>query len=638
MPKKIKEQLNRSVNLNPEIKINFSTIAAKVTGTHLAILGALVATLVIVNVAALTISIKYGGRTFPGLKIAGQLSGGLSSEQLAGELQTRQDQFFQNKLTIEADGKAITIDPANLVIYEPQQTAEQALAVGRQGGIGRVWGERVGALTGNKDLKISYRLNEGKLNKVLGDLVNRIVVQAEDARIVVQDGKVQIEPGKEGVSVDIDQLRQAILENLGQMNSEPINLSVTKTQPKVTAQDLEAAKKETEAATASPVELTWSGRTWTIDATNIASLISYSTDEETLASAQVGGEKINVGRITKLTSGSNPTGNLQPHVHLDFSKLSVIIDPIVDEINKPATDPKLVFVDGKLQVAQGSGEGREVDAELLASKVTAALRDEGPKSIEIPVKVTQPGIDIAHLESLGIKELIGKGQSYYAGSIPGRNTNIAVAAAKVNGALIPPGQVFSLYKQIGEVTPEAGYVTSYVIIGHRTELGLGGGVCQVSTTLFRAALASGLPIVERHPHAYRVHYYEQNSGPGLDATVYFPSVDFKFRNDTGHYILIQTVNDPVAHSLAFEFYGTSDGRVTSISTPVVTNVQPAPPPLYEDDPTLPKGVTKQVDWAVEGADASFTRTVTRNGQVILNDTYYSKYAPWQAIYMVGTRG
>ena len=294
-------------------------------------------------------------------------------------------------------------------------------------------------------------------------------------------------------------------------------------------------------------------------------------------------------------------------------------------------------MNGQLQVAAGSGEGREVDEELLAARVMAAFNGQGPRTVDIPVKVSMSGIDIAHLESLGIKELLGKGQSFYTGSIPGRNTNIAVAAARVNGALVAPGQVFSLYQQIGEVIPAYGYVTSYVIIGHRTELGLGGGVCQVSTTLFRAALNAGLPIVERHPHAYRVHYYEQNSGAGLDATVYFPSVDFKFRNDTGHWILVQTVNDPAHASLAFEIYGTSDGRVTNTSTPQVTNVQAPPAPLYQDDPTLAKGVTKQVDWAVEGADASFTRTVTRGGQEILHDTYYSKYAPWQAIYMVGTR-
>src|SRR6185369_11000366 len=115
--------------------------------------------------------------------------------------------------------------------------------------------------------------------------------------------------------------------------------------------------------------------------------------------------------------------------------------------------------------------------------------------------------------------------------------------------------------------------------------GDGGGVCQVSTTLFRAALNAGLPIVERHAHAYRVHYYEEDSSPGVDATVYVPTVDLKFKNDTGHYILIQSIIDLTQPRLTFMIYGTNDGRVVNQTAPVVTNIRPAPADKYEDDPT-----------------------------------------------------
>ena len=127
-------------------------------------------------------------------------------------------------------------------------------------------------------------------------------------------------------------------------------------------------------------------------------------------------------------------------------------------------------------------------------------------------------------------------------------------------------------------------------------MGDGGGVCQVSTTFFRAALNTGLPITERHAHAYRVGYYENDSGPGLDATIFSPDVDLKIKNDTPGAILIQTEIDKENNLLYFRLYGKKDGRTAEISPVTVTSEQPPLPPLYQDDLTLKKGVTKQINF------------------------------------------
>jgi vancomycin resistance protein YoaR len=622
----------------PKRVITNLNLIGRIEAKYLVMLGVLVAVLALVNITALTIAIKYEGRTFPGLMLAGQMVGGLTREQLIEKLNQRGKKLADSNLTIIAGGDLIEVKIGNIAKVDAEKSSDEAINVGRRGSVIDVWRDRIKALLRQEDVPAVVALDKEQLSLLIGEVRNKADVPVSEAKIEIKGGKAIITPERVGEKANEQNFTNKLASDLARFDVSKITVVMSEITPKIVSADLTTAKEETDNALKSPVILNWNDKSWIIDGSKIANLLSFSATDQALARAQIGDSSLTVGRVRKLSTGKEPTGNLELHLSYDSGKLGSILDPIVNSINQPATDPRLAFVDGKLQVATGSGEGRQVDSELLATKVMASLNGQGPKTIGIPVKVSQSGIDIAHLESLGIKELIGKGQSFYSGSIPGRNKNIAVAAAKVNGALIAPGQVFSLYKQIGEVTPQAGYVTSYVIIGHRTELGLGGGVCQVSTTLFRAALNSGLPIVERHPHAYRVHYYEQNSGPGLDATVFFPSVDFKFRNDTGHYILIQTVNDPAHASLAFEFYGTSDGRASNISTPVVTNVAPAPAPLYQDDPSLAKGSIKQVDWAVEGADASFTRTVTRGGQVILNDTYYSKYSPWQAVYMVGTRG
>ena len=202
--------------------------------------------------------------------------------------------------------------------------------------------------------------------------------------------------------------------------------------------------------------------------------------------------------------------------------------------------------------------------------------------------------------------------------------------------MVKPGETFSFNQTLGDVSSETGYKQAYVIKNGRTELGDGGGVCQVSTTLFRAALDAGLPITERRAHSYRVSYYEQGSPPGIDATVYEPSPDLKFTNDTPGHILIQSFADSKALTLAFEIYGTSDGRVSTISKPVVSGVTPPPEDLYIDDPTLPAGTVKQIDWKAWGAKVVFDYTVEKNGVTTIDETYVSSYKPWQAIFLRGT--
>ena len=267
---------------------------------------------------------------------------------------------------------------------------------------------------------------------------------------------------------------------------------------------------------------------------------------------------------------------------------------------------------------------------------TLEALEEKTAPLDIPVETTPPEIQTADVNNLGIKEMIGKGSSRFAGSIASRIYNIGLASSKFNGILVAPEEVFSFNNALGDVSGYTGYKQAYIIKDGKTILGDGGGVCQVSTTLFRAALAAGLPIVERRAHSYRVSYYEQDSAAGLDATVFAPTTDLKFKNNTPGHLLIQTRFDPKALTLVFEIYGTDDGRIASTTKPVVTSVVPPPPDLYQDDPTLPQGTVKQVDFKAWGAKASFDYVVKKDGEVIFEKTFYSNFKPWQAVYLRGT--
>ncbi len=327
----------------------------------------------------------------------------------------------------------------------------------------------------------------------------------------------------------------------------------------------------------------------------------------------------------------------------DKEKINLLAESIKKEFDSPPQNPILVFEEGRVKEFKPAKDGTIVDLEKLKETIIESLKkleleEEKTYKVEVPFVRIPPDYKTEEINNLGIKELIGIGKSRFVGSTPSRVHNINLASSRLQGVLVKPEEIFSFNKTLGEVSKETGYQQAYVIKEGQTILGDGGGVCQVSTTLFRAVLNAGLPIIERHPHAYRVGYYEQDAGPGLDATVFEPSPDFKFKNDTGNHILIQTKVDNESKTLVFELYGTKDGREVYLSKPVISSTSPPPEDLYIDDPTLPAGQIKQIEKKAWGAKVWFDYKVTKDGIEIFSKRFYSNYRPWQAKFLRGTGG
>ncbi len=335
--------------------------------------------------------------------------------------------------------------------------------------------------------------------------------------------------------------------------------------------------------------------------------------------------------------------DLTPYLRWDNQVIIDALATLGQAIDIPVQDALFQFRDGRVAAFRPSRPGRRLnrdEAMRQFEQTVKDLPDTNATHVVIPLSadIVQPSITTDKVNSLGIKELIGRGYSEFKHSIPGRVHNVTLAAAKINGLLIKPGDVFSFNDAVGDISAATGFQPAYIIKEGKTVLGDGGGVCQVSTTLFRAALAAGLPIVERRAHAYRVQYYEQAGfKAGLDATVFAPSVDLKIKNDTPGYILIQTKTDPTNLSLTFELYGTADGRKAEIYNHVVGGITPPPLDLYQDDPTLPNGVVKQVDFAAWGAKTNFQYKVTRGSEVLQDTNFASNFRPWQAVFLRGTQ-
>jgi len=274
--------------------------------------------------------------------------------------------------------------------------------------------------------------------------------------------------------------------------------------------------------------------------------------------------------------------------------------------------------------------GYRMKVEEAVALYQQAVRENKTQFI-VPVVIIEPSPSVVDWANHGVLALIGEGVSNFWGSSRSRVRNIYTGAAKLNGAWIPKDTVFSFNQAVGPIDEEHGFLESLVIVGDATEKGVGGGICQVSTTTFRAAFFSGLPIIERHPHSYQLHYYRPL---GLDATIYQPWRDLKFKNDTPGDILILT--QIKGSRLYVRFFGTPDRQV-EWSGPTLKDRKPALAPREIVDETLEPGSRKQVDWAAQGVTATIIRHVRYNDGRELNDVFTSTYRPWGDVYLVGPK-
>ncbi|RIH85632.1 Vancomycin B-type resistance protein VanW [Meiothermus luteus] len=251
------------------------------------------------------------------------------------------------------------------------------------------------------------------------------------------------------------------------------------------------------------------------------------------------------------------------------------------------------------------------------------------EEFELPVVYLLHPQGTTYYYRLGVRQLLAEATTSFTGSSYERSYNIRLGARRLNGVLVPPRVVFSFAQAVGEVSERTGFKKAFVISGEQTLEGVGGGICQVSTTLFRSAYFAGLPITQRRPHSYQVRYYQPT---GLDAAVFLPHLDLKFKNDTPGHLLIQS--SVSKDRLTFRIFGTKD-RSVSWSGPVYLSRTPALPPRYIATPDLPPQRFVQVDWAAEGATVQVHRTIRFSDGRVVQDTLSSTYRPWGAVWLVG---
>lgn len=551
----------------------------------------------------------YSGRTYPGVTVASVAIGGKTIEESEDILRREISPKIPKKLTFVFENRSweVTSEDINASL-DPGKTAAIAFSYGRKGSVvGNLQAIASAALT-SVNLPPVVNLHEDLLQAKLAAMAQEIDIPAEEPALTIDSisSQVSVSEGKDGRNLKLPILEEKVRQALVNFSTKPIELPVQVVSVSISESERQQAKQRAETLLGKTARFSLDGKTVNITGEELATLVQV----------QGGYEE---------------------------DKIASLAAKLASNVDRSPQDATFQFESGKVTVFRPSKEGLELDQPTAKEKIRENLRDLEATSaasltIVLPIQTKPPKVSTEEVNNLGIKELIGRGVSYFRGSIASRVHNIVLASSRINGTLVPPGEVFSFAKAVGDISAATGYQQAYIIERGRTILGDGGGTCQVSTTLFRAVLDSGLPIEERHAHAYRVSYYEQGGWqPGFDATVFVPNVDLKFKNDTPGHILVQAIPDTKNWTLTFELYGTKDGRKVSLSKARVWDHQPAPPERYEDDPTLPKGTIEQVDFAAAGAKAAFDYEVIKGGQVLQKRTFYSNFRPWQAVYLRGTR-
>lgn len=575
--------------------------------------------LAVILVWTLGYQLLYAGRIFPGVSVAGVDLSGLTPAEAAVKLNQTLSYPVSGKILFRDGEKAWVATPAELgMVFDPSSSAMSAYRLGRSGGLFEALSGQIKARANGAYVQPVIVFDQRVAYQYLRQIGLQIDQPVREAGLSLEGMNVIATPGQIGRELKMEATLVYLGAQLQTFSDGEVPLVIQEIQPQVI--DVSAQAEVARQILSQPLVLT-------VPNAGAANPGPFVYDVQILAN-MLGVQKV---------------GN-SVQVVLNTDGLGEMLQPVKNRTDRPARDAKFIFNDNTrlLEVIEESQTGLVVDVDASVKAINEALL-RGEHTVPLVVVEDQPRVSSAATGAeLGITELLWAETSYFYGSSAERIQNIQAASASFHGVLVAPGEVFSMGATMGDVSLENGFAEALIIYGGRTIKGVGGGVCQVSTTLFRAAFFAGFPIVERYSHAYRVSYYEMNASggidprlAGLDATVYFPLVDFKFKNDSPYWLLMETYVNVNARTLTWKFYSTRDGRTVTWDTTGPTNLVSAPAPLYEENPELKKNEMKQVDWAANGANVTVTRTVWRGGAVLLQDQIRTHYEPWRAICQYG---
>ncbi len=559
----------------------------------------------------------YGDRIYPAVQVADVSLGGLDQGEARAALDARATTLEEGTIAFTYGGQVFTPTLAELgATVDVDAALDGAYALGREDDPRTRLRATGNLLREDQTLPLPIRLDDATLDAWFTSVDAQLGIRPHDAYLQVKGTDVSIVPEEEGVVVDRAAARARVLAALGSLVPIAEELPVTFIVPAVRTGDLAPARSVATAALAKPVKVSFGDQSWDLEPAELAPFIVQGVVPE-----KTGADAVTVG--------------------LDQEKLAAwLSERYAGQVYEDPVDATVAWDGtGGVVALTDSSVGYELKPKAFAAAVAESVLGDH-RTVKIPVNEINPQVDSDNLGALGITTEIARGDSNYIGSSPQRATNIDVGATLLNGTLVPPHGEFSFNGAIGAITEDKGYVEAAVLVGERVGRDIGGGICQISTTIFRAALQGGLPITEWTPHTSRLENYERDGwGPGYDASILQwgddPSTwsDFRFENPSDSWMLIESWADG-AYAIV-KIYGADLGYEVKFSE----TGQGAPIPPAADleivNPNLEPGTVQHTEAPTPGLEVWFTREVyDRNGEELYTRKFYTHFPAHGNVYYV----
>jgi len=589
------------------------------------------AVLLLIFLSALFVALhqlQYQKLIYPGVSAYGAQLSGMTRDQAIAALAARYTYADQTIFTFRDGGKVWQKSAKDLgVAFDVEGTVDKAFEVGRGSGLITNLLAQGNAWLNGAAIQPVVVFDQSKAVTVLDQIGGEINRPVLEATLLLRGTNVTTTAGQIGRQLDAGATLAKVRDIVLNMSTGgEIPLIIHETAPRLLSAEEPAA--QVRAAIASSIQVF-------IPSADQKDPGPWEATPDFLASL------LSIKRVDADTG-------THYEISTNMEALRAFLNKLAPTLRVDAQSARFVFNDTTrdIDVIQDSVNGRDIDLDATIEGFSSTLFRKENRRVPIVFKTVVPPVNSnSKAKDLGITEKVVESTTYFYGSTPERRTNIQVAASRFHGLVIAPGEEFSFNKYLGDVSPETGFETGLVIFGDRTIQGVGGGVCQVSTTIFQAAFFAGFPIKERYAHGYRVGYYESGKatangqnfrgGVGLDATVYSPLIDLKWVNDTPYYLLMEAYFQASQQSLTFKFYSTGTGRSVSVTSAKLSNPVAAGSPKYTESATMQPGQTRQIDYAVDGVDVHVFRTVKQGDKTLIdNEDIYSHYLPWSAQYLV----
>lgn len=563
----------------------------------------------IAAMAAIGVPIATEGSFYPGTAVGGVDISQMTFDDAIATLRDHFANFENTAVDFEFEDQRWNAGLAQLgfeIDYET--TLQHAYQHGRSGDI---FDRYAGVLLSPevRSYPVIYKRDDAKLKAFLEQIGTEILGAARDARLYLSGGKVEILPNRDGRQLNIEQAIHDTVNIVESAKRGTVSLRAVSVVSQVTAEDLEPMRELAQTMISAPVSIQDGASTWTVGTDMLLDALVLP-----------------------------PEGELS-EPYLDPEVLASGLQVIADEVYRAPKNAVLTW-NGGLDVLENEVNGYQVNLEQLTGDVIAAATKDSGRVVRLPLNELLADVRSDNLDELGIEDLLGEGSSSFVGSSVERAENVRVSCEHVAHTLIPPGGIFSFNDALGPISLDNGFVEGKIIQGDWVVSDIGGGACQASTTVFRAALYAGLPFEEWNYHNFRLAMYEQDgSPPGIDAAIYQPNneweweLDLKFSNPTDHWMLVEmSTENEIATT---RIYGKPQGWEVDVSVPYISDPIEPKGPMERENDKLKKGERVKTQNAAPGYNVQMVRKIYKDGELLHTREFWSEYSPQRETWEIG---